>query len=120
MHVLFYLEEQMTKKIKEMYWSFGETISLPEVEVEERFLFWKWKIKFTPTEYKYANEQDLLNAVNEFIAANEITQILSFVNNAKTLHYSEESYGSDQPYTWSARSGGIKIAYFEDIVDVSA
>jgi hypothetical protein len=110
-HVLFYLEKDMSKKIKQMYWSFAEKITLPEIEVEKSFLFFRWKTKFTPTEYKYANEQALLNAVNVFIADTSIDQILSFENNAKTLHYSEESYGSDVPFTWSVRTGGITIHY---------
>ena len=44
--------------------------------------------------------------------ANEITELLSFVDDAATKYYESYEYGSDVPCTWNKRVGGIKIAYF--------
>lgn len=96
----------MSKKIIKKYWSFSEQIPLPLIEREIGFWLWKETKIFTPTGYKYDSPSHLLHVVNEFIAENHITEIISF--NDTCGNYEKIPFEGPR---YIERVGGIELVY---------
>lgn len=97
----------MPKRIHEKYWPFDTKVKLPTQELKRSFLWWSWTITLEPTEFKYSCPSVLLAEVNQFIADNEIDEIVEFKNNAgyiTVLDYDTE---------YQERRGGIKLTWFK-------
>lgn len=97
----------MTKRIHQKFWSFSTEVKLPPVEDKHSFLWWSWTTVSEPTEYKHPNAESLLNEVNQFIAENEIDEIISFQNTCR--HITVLDYDCE----WIERRGGIELTYLK-------
>lgn len=99
------------KQIRQKYWSFKEMSPPIRKERKHKFLWWEWTEVEKIENYKFASESDLLAEVNNFIAANNVNEIISLKNTSGSQRYWD---GFDGPI-WCERFGGIELTYIENV-----